>query len=128
MMSMKVNWKKLREAQKELAAIPTLADESEIIFVMILSNGAVKKHVVKFKDFLNFFWVLVDNPNYTVVTLVVQDKEGRILYRHRMLNNGGEEIPIGGNGDVVLNWNTLSENEKNTYIKLTEAQINGYER
>jgi hypothetical protein len=126
MMSMKVDWDKLRKVQEELSRLPSITDETEIVFVMIMADQSAKKAVVKFKDFLGFFWTISENAAYRVVTLVVQDKEGRILYRHRSLNAAGEEIPVGGNSQVLLQWNTLSREEKDTYLRLLEAQINGY--
>ena len=127
-MNINVDWDKLRKVERHLNETATLTEETEIVFVMIMSDGSPKKSVVKFKDFLNFFWALSDNANYNVITLVVQDKEGRILYRHKQLTTGNEEIPVGGNAGLFAQWATLTPQEKETYTRLCIAQIDGYER
>ena len=127
-MSINVDWDKLKAVEKHLSEVATLRPETEIIFVMIMNDGSPKKSVVKFKDFLNFFWALSENSRYCIVTLVVQDKEGRILYRHKQVTAGNEEIPVGGNAGVFSQWTTLPPEEKETYIRLMIAQINGYEK
>ena len=128
MMSINVDWDKLRAIEKHLSEATPLMPETEIIFVMIMGDGTPKKSIIKFKDFLNFFWSISENTNYNVITLVVQDKEGRILYRHKQMTAGNEEIPAGGNAGVFYQWATLTPEEKTTYVRLMVAQINGYER
>jgi hypothetical protein len=128
MMSIKLDWDKLRAIHKNLSELPTLHDETEIIFVMIMADKSAKKSIVKFKDFLSFLWSLSENPDYQILTLVVQDKEGRILYRHKTLTAGNEEIPVGGSGSVITHWGSLTQTEKDTYVRLLIAQIEGYEK
>jgi len=128
MMNINVDWDKLKAIEKHLSENATLTPETEIIFVMIMNDGSPKKSIVKFKDFLNFFWALSENSQYSIVTLVVQDKEGRILYRHKQVTPGNEEIPVGGNAGVFRQWATLTPEEKDTYIRLLIAQFDGYER
>ncbi len=128
MMSLKLDWDKLRAVHEQLTQHPGLTEETEIVFVMIVSDGTAKKSVIKFKDFLNFFWVISENPNYSILTVVVQDKEGRILYRHKRVTVGNEEIPVGGHSNVILQWGTLTPEEKDMYLTILVAQIQGYER
>jgi hypothetical protein len=128
MMSIKLDWEKLCAVHKHLLELPTLTDETKIIIIMVMSDYKQKKSVVKFKDFLRFLWSLSEDPRLNVVTLVAQDEEGRILYRHKTMTAGGEEVPIGGNENVVVHWNALTQSEKDTYIRLIVSQINGHER
>jgi hypothetical protein len=127
-MAINVDWEKLRGVQKYLSENSDLTPETEITFIMILRGCSAKKSQIKFKDFLSLFWAISDNNDYVVANVVVQDKEGRILYRHREITNGNEEVPDGGNASVVTLWNTLTDDEKDTYLQILIAQINGYER
>ena len=128
MMSIRVDWDKLRKVQEDLSELPTITDTTEVMFIMIMADQSSRKSVVKFKDFLTFFWSLSENPHYNVLTLVVQDKEGRVLYRHKPLTPGNEEIPLGGNANVITHWKTLTRAEKDMYLNLMVAQIQGYEQ
>lgn len=127
-MSINIDWEKLRGVQKYLAENNGLAPDEEITFIMILKSGSAKKSQIKFKDFLTLFWAISDNKDYVVSNVVVQDKEGRILYRHRELTKGDEELPDGGNAHVITHWNTLTNDEKETYLLILISQINGHER
>lgn len=127
-MSMKVDWVKLRQVHENLAGWPTITEETEILFVMVMADRSAKKAVVKFKDFMNFMWSMSESQDFEVINLVVQDREGRILYRHKTINNGGEEIPVGGNSNVIAHWGALTQDEKDMYIKLLVAQIQGHEQ
>lgn len=127
-MSIRLNWKKLCAIHKDLSESSVLTDETKVIFIMVMSNKKSQKSVIKFKDFMNFMWALSENQNGQVINLVAKDEEGRILYRYKTLTAGNEEIPIGGNDNVVVHWSALNQHEKDTYIKLLEAQINGHER
>lgn len=127
-MAINVNWQKLRGVQKYLAENHNLAPETEIVCIMILKNGSAKKSIIKFKEFFAVFWAISENKEYQVSTLVIQDDDGRILYRHRELTKGDEEIPDGGHSGVILYWNTLTQEEKDTYLQILVAQINAQER
>lgn len=127
-MSLKVNWEKLRWVQRELAEYGGLQEDTDITFLMLLADGKSKKNIVKFGDFLNFFWAISENTNLKILTLVVQDSDGRVLYRHKQYNKGNEEIPVGGNSNVVQHWAALTPKEKETYLNMLIAQIQGYER
>jgi hypothetical protein len=126
-MAINVDWEKLRNVQKYLSENSDLTPETEITFIMILKSGSAKKSQIKFKDFLSLFWAISDNNDYVVANIVVQDKEGRILYRHREITKCNEEVPDGGNASIVTHWNTLTDDEKDTYLQILIAQINGYE-
>lgn len=128
MMSIKLDWDKLRKVHKNLSELPTLNNDTNIIFVMIMADQKARKSLVKFKDFMNFMWSLSENPDYQVLTLVVQDEEGRVLYRHKTLTTGNEEVPTGGNVNVLAHWGALTQPEKDTYIRMLEAQIQAYEQ
>jgi len=128
MMSINVDWEKLRAVHQDLVDNSGLTDETDIIFLVVLNDGKAKKSIVKFRDFMHFFWAISENKDITVITLVAQDKEGRILYRHKQRTVGDEEIPDGGHASVVQSWCALTEQEKNMYLEMLMAQINGYER
>jgi hypothetical protein len=127
MMSIKLDWDTLRKKEKELSESANLLADSDIVFIIILSNRTARKSVVKFKDFLNFFWTLSENDELDIATLVVQDTEGRVLYRHKTITAGEEEIPIGGT-NIIAQWSALTQNEKDIYMRLLESQIQGYEK
>lgn len=128
MMSIKLDWDRLRTVHKNLTEWPTLTAETNIIFVMIMADQKARKSIVKFKDFMNFLWSLSENPDYQVLTLIVQDEDGRVLYRHKTLTAGNEEIPTGGNSNVIAHWGALTQPEKDTYIRLLVAQIQGHDK
>jgi hypothetical protein len=127
-MAINLDWEKLRGVQKYLLENSNLTPDTEITFIMILKSGSAKKSQIKFKDFLSLFWAISDNDDYVIANVVVQDQEGRILYRHRETTSGNEEIPDGGNAGVVTHWSTLTDAEKETHLNILIAQINGYER
>jgi len=126
-MSLNLDWDRLRQVHKDLEEHGGLSAETDITFLFVLTNGQGKKSVVKFKDFMKFLWSVEENTNFMVRTLVVQDKEGRVLYRHKQRTNGGEEIPDGGHAGVILNWGAFTPDEKNIYLRILIAQIQGYE-
>jgi len=123
----KIDWEKLKSIHQHLVDSQIIEPDMDVIFAMVLSDGTVKRSAIKFKDFLSFFWSISEKPQFDIVALVAQDKEGRILYRHRQLR-GNEEIPTGGNANVIIHWDALTPEEKETYIRLMVSQINAYER
>jgi len=127
-MSLNVDWEKLRVAYQDLVQHSGISEQTDIIFVLILTSGKAKKAVVKFKDFMTFFWSLAEDKKLHVTTLIVQDKEGRVLYRHKQRTSGGDEIPDGGHSSIVLNWGALNADEKNLYIEMLIAQIKAHEQ
>ena len=127
-MSINVDWEKLRGVYQELVANSGLTDETDIVFIMVLTNGKAKKSIVKFKDFMAFFWAISESKELSVLTLVAQDKDGRILYRYKQRTNGDEEVPDGGHSSVIQNWSALTQTEKETYLIMLLAQIQGYEQ
>lgn len=128
MMGIKVNWEKLTSIQKRLMETGNLTGDSEVTFTMIMSDKTAKKKVVPFKEFLSFFWTLAEDSGYDVLTLIVQDSEGRIIYRHKTLTAGNEEIPVGGNGHVVSHWNAFNSQEKDVFLDILISQINSYDQ
>lgn len=127
-MMIKVDWEKLKQVHQNLIKQEELNDNTDIIFIMITKDGKAKKSIIKFKDFMSFFWLLSENKEFSILTLVIQDKTGRILYRHKQYNTSNEEIPDGGNGVIVQNWNNLTEQNKELFMRLMISQIEGYEK
>lgn len=127
MMSIKLDWERLQKVYQTLVD-NGLAQEADLLFLLILSDGSVKKAHIKFKEFMKFFWEMSENTMWHVIGVSVQDKEGRILYRHKQVTNGNEEIPVGGNVNVLQHWPALTVEEKETYIRMLIAQIQGYEK
>lgn len=127
-MSINVDWEKLRATYQDMVDHSGLTLEQEIIVLMILTDGKAKKSTIKLKDFMSFFWALSESQDLRIMTLVVQDKEGRILYRHKQRTSGDEEIPDGGHAGIIQNWGALTQQEKDTYLSILIAQIQGYER
>ena len=127
-MSLNLDWDKLRIVHKDLEQRDGLSGETDIIFLLVLANGQGKKSVIKFKDFMKFLWSVEENKKLLVRTLVVQDKEGRVLYRHKQRTNGNEEIPDGGHASVIQHWGAYTDNEKDIYLRILMAQIQGYEQ
>jgi hypothetical protein len=127
-MSINVDWEKLRAIYQELIDNHGLVPESDITFTLVLTDGKAKKSIVKFKDFMSFFWAISESKELNIITLLAQDKEGRILYRYKQRTNGDEEIPDGGHAGVIQNWNAFTPEEKEIYLSILLAQIYGYER
>ena len=127
MMAIKINWQKLKEAHKYILERGDITDQTDLSFILIFHNGTAHKTIIKFNEFMNFFWKVSDNDHPRILALIVQDKEGRILYRHREFTNGNEEIPIGGHPDIILCWKNLSKQERESYLRLLISQIQAYE-
>lgn len=125
MMGLKINWKKLEKLKINLRALG-LTDETQLIFIIILKDGTPRKISVLFKNLMQFCWKLAETKD-TILTFAIQDSDGRILYRYLQLTNN-EEIPNGGNADVIVRWPKLSREERDTYIRLLVSQINAYEK
>lgn len=121
---MNINWEELRSAHNNLVD-GGMEENAEITFLMMLSSGKAKKSTVKFKDFMPVFWALSENKDINIITLVVQDKDGKIIYRHKQRTKCGEQIPDGGNANVIQNWGALTAKEKDMYIRLLISQIQG---
>lgn len=125
-MAIKLNWDRVKQLHAELES-DGWQKHDKVVFVLIEKGGKPKKAVVPYSELLKFFWHLIDNDALNVLTFVVQDTEGRVLYRHRQVV-GNEEIPNGGNIDVIAHWAALTADEKDTYITMLVAQIDAYER
>lgn len=126
-MTFKIHWDKVKNAHFELMKSYNFTDNNELIFIAILRDGTAQKSIVKFKDFYKFFWKISENTNINVATLVIQDSNDNVIFRHSQENKSHEEIPVGGNTNVVLNWKMLRPEERDTYIKLLISQIQSYE-
>jgi len=126
-MSLKLDWNKLKQVQKYLLEDKQMTKNTDIVFVVILKDGSATRSVTKFKNFLGFCWAISEKGGRNIYTLVVQDKEGRILYRHKRLTAGNEEVPSGGNYNIFSNWRTLTQKQKDCYIELLIAQIHSHE-
>lgn len=122
-MTINIDWHKLIEVQKHLSENNGLTPNTDIVFILILQNGKAQKSQIKFKDFLRIFWAISENTSYKINTLVVQDQEGRILYRHKDITTGKEELPTSSNSTVITNWNTLSRDIKDSYLEILISQI-----
>jgi len=125
-MTIKINWDRVKQLHAELES-DGWKNQDKVIFVLIEKGGKPKKAVVQYNELLKYFWNLTDSEDFHVVTFVVQDIEGRVLYRHRQIV-GNEEVPNGGNLDVISHWAALTNDEKSTYITMLVAQIDSYER
>lgn len=126
-MSIKLDWTKLRNIQQNLIDQDGLTPETELVFIISFSDGNIKKSLIKFKDFMSFFWSVSENSVWNVFGIVVQDKDGRVLYRHKQVTSGNEEIPAGEN-NILFQWNVLTVEQKEMYVRLLVAQIQGYEK
>ena len=125
-MAIKINWDRVRRLRDELIA-DGWKDSDKLLFMIVNKNGQPKKAVIQFKELCKFCWDMSDDDGVQVLTFIIQDKDGKVLYRHRQIV-GNEEIPNGGNADVVAHWAALTEDEKSTYIAILVAQIDAYER
>jgi len=120
-MTLRFNWKRLTEINRRLVEFDP---KDELSFFIFLKDESIKNLMVHAQDFLPTLWKLGEQKKFKIVGLIVKDPTGQELFRYKKLTRGNEEIPEGGNGDVVLRWNTFSELEKDTYLKLLVSQIN----
>ena len=125
-MVVRLNWRKISDLRKELSDF--FSEEDQFNIVLILKNGSAKKVSVKLSDLLKFCWAISDSKTYKILTFLIQDQQGRILYRHNQNNGGLEEIPNGGNPAIISHWSTLTGEEKDVYVRLMESQISCYEQ
>jgi hypothetical protein len=124
-MIMHVNWQKIKKLHADLIS-QGWKDEDPLLFIMILRNGSPKKSVVIFRELMSFFWSLTESKKFEIAAMVIQDKEGKILYRHQHLE-GNEEIPLGGNVNVIKNWKSFTDEQKEIYLRILISQINAYD-
>lgn len=122
-MGLKFNWQRVTDTHSQLRRNGTKA-ETPLIFVLVLQDGTTKRQQVLFRDFMDFFWSLSENNKLPAQTLFVQDAAGKIVYRHNQMTKGNEEVPTGGNPQIITNWNSFSAEERETYLKLLWSQIN----
>lgn len=127
-MAIKLNWQKIYEVQSSLRDERSFNDDTPLVFVLVMKDDTQQKRTVKFKDFLKFFWFIYDSNRITVKSLVVQDKAGNVLYKHKHTSGGGEEIPQGGKPHLIENWSDLTDLQKETHLKILIAQIQNYEQ
>lgn len=125
-MAIKINWDRVRQLRDELTA-DGWKDSDKLLFMIVYRNGQPRKATIQFKELSKFCWDMSDDDKVQILTFIIQDIEGKVLYRHRQIV-GNEEIPNGGNADIVAHWAALTEDEKATYIAMLVAQIDAYER
>jgi hypothetical protein len=125
-MSLRLNWKKITKLYDQLKA--SKEDSTNVVFIIMLSDGKIKKNLVKLKDFLKFFWSLSENKEIKITNLVVQDLNGATLYRHSQQSVSNEEIPAGGNSAIVKNWKNIKKQDRQTYIEILISQFYAYEK
>lgn len=126
-MAIKLNWDRIKQFHADLLS-DGWKDTDKLLFVLFVEkNGKPVKGTIIFKELQRFCWNMIDDDKINIITFIIQDVEGRILYRHRQVV-GNEEVPNGGNTDVVTHWAALSQDEKDTYITMLVAQIDAYER
>lgn len=125
-MAIKLNWERVKQLHDELQS-DGWKEQDSILFILIDKSGKPKKATIQFKELYKFLWHISDNNSLQVLTFIMQDVEGKVLYRHRRIVCN-EEVPNGGNVDVISHWTALTDDEKNTYITMLAAQIEAYER
>jgi hypothetical protein len=125
-MKVKFNWSRMQELVNSLRQ-KGLTDDSLIVLHFIVKNSPPRKRVLQLKDLLLTFWRLDGQNIPQLKCLAIQDNRGNTLYRYKMLNQGDEEIPNGGNTRVIANWNNLNKSQKETYLKLLISQFNAHE-
>ena len=124
-MAIRLNWERVRTVHGRLSAEGFQID-TPITFLIRMRDGQTRKSDIPFKNFLRFFWALTESTDSWVETLIVQDKGGRVLFRYNHRNSCERQLPQGGNPEIVTNWNSFSQQEKDTYLRLIIAQINAY--
>lgn len=125
-MAIKLNWERVKQLHADLES-DGWKEEDKLLIIIIAKDGKPKKAIITFKDLYRFCWDMSDNKIEDALTFLIQDAEGRVLYRHRQIV-GNEEIPIGGSSDVITHWAALTDEEKQIYITMLVAQIDAYER
>jgi hypothetical protein len=124
-MSLRLNWVQIKEIYNKLIAEGADGND-ELVCVVVGQNAGIKEVTIKVSDFLRFMWKISDMIHRKINSLIIKDSHGRIIYTHKNINKGNEEIPRGGNANVVSNWNALNPDEREVYLTLMIAQINGY--
>ena len=122
-MAIKLNWQTMSAVKADLEATWKLEPDSKVTFILLLKNGAEHKKIIRFSDFLKFFWYIYDSTKFHVKGLVVTDSTGKVLYRHRQVSGGREEIPNGGNVHIFERWKKLTDQQKDAYLNICLAQI-----
>lgn len=122
----RLNWDRVKQLHLDLES-DGWQENDQLLFVIIEKGGKPKKATVKFKELYRFCWDLTEDEEIHVLTFMIQDREGKVLYRHKLVV-GNEEVPNGGNADVISHWAALTEDEKHTYVTMLVSQINAYER
>lgn len=125
-MAIKLNWDRVKQLHADLESDGWNAGD-KLLFILMEKGGKAVKSVVCFKDLMRFCWDMSDNEDWHVLSFLIQDTDGKVLYRHRKIV-GNEEVPIGGNMDLIAHWSALTDDEKQTFITMLAAQIDAYER
>ena len=126
-MAIKLNWEKVQRVHKELQA-KGYTESTPLTFILFMSDGTPRKSEIVFGDFMKVFWMLSDAEDLRITSLLVQNKSGSVLYRHKKVNSGNEEIPNGGNTEVITAWPKLTAGQKSMYTRMMIAQINAYDK
>jgi hypothetical protein len=125
-MAIRLNWDRVKQLHAELTT-DGFKNEDKLTATIIEKGGKPRKVAFQFKDMLAFFWSLIDNETFQVITFIVQDVDGKIIYRHKQMV-GNEEVPNGGNSNVISHWPALTEDERQMYMNILISQIASYER
>jgi len=126
-MAIRLNWRRVQRAYKRIKQ-RGYSNNAPVVFTLLTSDGVPRRTEILFKDFLRFFWTLSESKELKVISILVENKAGIVLYRHKRVNKGNEEIPNGGNIKVVAHWNALTPNEQSMYTKMMISQINAYDK
>ena len=126
-MAIKLNWEKVQRVQRELEN-RGYTETTPLVFIIFLSDGSPRKVEIVFGDFMKVLWSLSDSQDLKVTSLLVQNQSGSVLYRHKKINNGNEEIPNGGNTEVITQWNSLTDEDRSMYTRMMIARIQAYDK
>jgi hypothetical protein len=123
-MAIKLNWETVCKVNERLTNEMKIPADAPITFNLLLTDNKIVKRTIRFEHFLKFFWDISETNSVQVIGLVITDRQGHVLYRHKQVTAGSEEIPSVGNPSILEGWNELSDQAKQTYLEITIAQIN----
>lgn len=125
MMTIKINWERVKKLKEDMIAAG-FKDDDILNLIVAFDNENVRKMSVFHKDLMRFFWTISEAKRENLSAFIIQDKSGRIWYRHSY-NEDKEQIPVGGNPEVVLKWNSLDDITKQTHLKLLISKLSSYD-
>lgn len=117
-----LNWHTIKEIHQRILNDYKLDPETAVSFHFTIDHGETFTRRFRFKQFLEAMWRLFDNYKIFTKIKVSRIDNGEVIYLYE-LNKVDENKPVGGNGDLILNFKNMTAGARNVHIDLLMHQI-----